>query len=390
MKRKPDIPCPNCGKYFHPRRPTTIFCCRECGIAYNKAHGKYKKSEETKAKLAAAHKGKAPWNKGRKMTREEIDKMKACVKAAWTEEKRKAQHLKQKEVWSNPELLAKHSKIVIESHNSEEVRNKTSEAVKRYFQSISQEELTRRYIKTANTRLANGIVNESAEEIEIRNYIESLGFKTTKYITGKGPTRCEIDVYIPELKFGIEYNGIYFHATNGINKVSEDHHYKKQLWCYEHEITILQIWEDQWEKNKDYFKALLKYILTDKTDPILDNIPDEDLVFSKIEGTNDYNITSDDKILFKHVYNNTLSKEINTFINTHHPDNIYITFDWSTYSPLLYTKLGFVFSHTIEQQPFYVKNSSTLQRSTSQNAFDKYYICYDAGKVVYKYNLNNI
>ena len=85
-----------------------------------------KKSEETKAKLAAAHKGKAPWNKGRKMTQEEIDKMKAYVKAAWTEEKKEAQRLKQKEVWSNPELLAKHSARCKE-HMTEEYKQVIAE-----------------------------------------------------------------------------------------------------------------------------------------------------------------------------------------------------------------------------------------------------------------------
>ena len=68
MKKKEDIACLNCGKMFHPARKESKFCCRECGIEYNKSHGKYAKSEEQKAKMSAARMGKEPWYKGRKCT----------------------------------------------------------------------------------------------------------------------------------------------------------------------------------------------------------------------------------------------------------------------------------------------------------------------------------
>lgn len=134
MKKKEDIRCPNCGKLFHPARKESKFCCRQCGIEYNKAHGVYKKSDEMKAKMSAARMGKDPWNKGRKMTKEEIDKMKASVKAAWTEEKREAQRVKQKEIWSDPERLAKHSarcKEHMTEAYKEEISRKTRAAMQR-------------------------------------------------------------------------------------------------------------------------------------------------------------------------------------------------------------------------------------------------------------------
>lgn len=94
----------------------------------------YKKSDETKAKLSAARMGKDPWNKGHKMTQEEIDKMKAYVKAAWTEEKREAQRIRQKEIWSNPELLAKHSarcKEHMTDAYKEEISRRTKVAIQK-------------------------------------------------------------------------------------------------------------------------------------------------------------------------------------------------------------------------------------------------------------------
>jgi predicted nucleic acid-binding Zn-ribbon protein len=129
MKKKEDIACPNCGKLFHPARKESKFCCRQCGIEYNKAHGLYKKSDEMKAKLSAARTGKDPWNKGRKMTQEEIDKMKVAVKAAWTEEKKETQRIKQKEVWANPELLKRHSRL-IQDKMTEEIKQLISKHTK--------------------------------------------------------------------------------------------------------------------------------------------------------------------------------------------------------------------------------------------------------------------
>ena len=84
MKKKEDIACLNCGKMFHPARKESKFCCRECGIQYNKEHGKYNKSDEQKAKLSAARIGKVPWNKGRKCTENELKRMSETSKEFWS------------------------------------------------------------------------------------------------------------------------------------------------------------------------------------------------------------------------------------------------------------------------------------------------------------------
>ena len=116
MQKKEDIACPNCGKMFHPARKESKFCCRKCGIEYNKSHGKYKKTEEQKAKLSAAHMGKEAWNKGRKCTEEELKRMSETSKEFWSKEgfKEKMSQI-QKESWSNKELLEKHSQIMKEN-----------------------------------------------------------------------------------------------------------------------------------------------------------------------------------------------------------------------------------------------------------------------------------
>lgn len=133
MLRKPDIPCKNCGKLFHVRKPDGVFCCRECATQYNKEHGVLKKTDEQKAKLSEAHKGKPAWNKGKKNSPEQIAKFKESVAKTWTAEKRAEQSIKQKEIWSDPALLKKHSETMKKSSGRQEVREKISESVHQYY-----------------------------------------------------------------------------------------------------------------------------------------------------------------------------------------------------------------------------------------------------------------
>lgn len=59
--------------------------------------------------------------------------------------------------------------------------------------------------------------SRSKTELEIDQFIQSLGFSTehTRFRNPINPTSYfEIDIYIPEKKIGIEYNGSFFHKTS--------------------------------------------------------------------------------------------------------------------------------------------------------------------------------
>lgn len=104
----------------------------------------------------------------------------------------------------------------------------------------------------------------SSGESELLEYIKSLGFNPIKYISGNGLSedskRFEIDIYIPELKIGIEYNGVYFHSINGRKKdiISTAYHYNKSKYAQNLGINLIHIWEDQWINQKDIIKDILK------------------------------------------------------------------------------------------------------------------------------------
>jgi hypothetical protein len=69
----------------------------------------------------------------------------------------------------------------------------------------------------------------------------------------------EIDIYLPEKKFGIEYNGLYWHTENA-GKDSQ-YHYDKWDTANQKGIQLIQIWEDEWEKNPELIKNMIAHKL---------------------------------------------------------------------------------------------------------------------------------
>lgn len=66
----------------------------------------------------------------------------------------------------------------------------------------------------------------------------------------------EIDVYLPELKLGFEFNGKYWHRGDGEREA------QKVLLSKENDIDLIDIWEVDWIKNKKQEKdRVLKHLL---------------------------------------------------------------------------------------------------------------------------------
>jgi hypothetical protein len=106
----------------------------------------------------------------------------------------------------------------------------------------------------------------SSGEIEVAQFIDSLGIQYSKgdreALEGK-----EIDLYIPSLKLGIEYNGLYWHS----DKFREDkaYHLKKRELAESKGIKLIQVNSDEWILKKDIVKSIIKNqlgLLTDKID----------------------------------------------------------------------------------------------------------------------------
>jgi len=95
----------------------------------------------------------------------------------------------------------------------------------------------------------------SLGELELYNYISSIyhGEIIQSYRDG-----LEIDVYLPDLNIGFEYNGLYWHSEEFRDK---RYHLDKVNYFKEREIRIIHIWEDDWKYNTDIIRSQVRNLL---------------------------------------------------------------------------------------------------------------------------------
>ncbi len=74
----------------------------------------------------------------------------------------------------------------------------------------------------------------------------------------RGIISGEIDIYLPDLKIGFEYNGIYWHSDK---YKDNDYHLRKSNQSLERGIRIIHIWEDDWINKREIVKSRIKNIL---------------------------------------------------------------------------------------------------------------------------------
>jgi len=101
--------------------------------------------------------------------------------------------------------------------------------------------------------------NTSAGEKEIIKYINEI-------YDGSIITKCrdiitpyELDVYIPDLNFAIEYNGIYWHSE--LNGKDIIYHLNKTEMCQKKGIVLIQIWDKEWNENEEIVKSRISSAL---------------------------------------------------------------------------------------------------------------------------------
>ena len=93
----------------------------------------------------------------------------------------------------------------------------------------------------------------SHPEWELREFIKELGFNPEKNRTILNG--MELDIYIPEKKIAIEFNGVYWHSSEF---KSPKYHFNKFKKCLDAGIQLITIWEDQWRNKKEICKEIIK------------------------------------------------------------------------------------------------------------------------------------
>ncbi len=68
----------------------------------------------------------------------------------------------------------------------------------------------------------------------------------------------EIDIYLPELRIGIEFNGLYWHNELFVD---DNYHFNKTELCEKNNIKLIQIYEDDWLYKQDIVKSRILNLL---------------------------------------------------------------------------------------------------------------------------------
>ncbi len=99
----------------------------------------------------------------------------------------------------------------------------------------------------------------SQPEQEIEDYIKSIDNNiiiernTRNVISPK-----ELDIYIPQNKLAIEYNGLFWHSEE---RVGRDLHMLKTEYCLRKDIQLVHIFSDEWYFKKDIVKSMIMHRL---------------------------------------------------------------------------------------------------------------------------------
>ena len=108
-------------------------------------------------------------------------------------------------------------------------------------------------------------------ELDIANYISSFYNgacirNDRSVLNGK-----ELDLYYPEKKIAIEFNGDYWHSDA---HKPNDYHYNKFLSCYKQDIVLISIFETLWKLDSDQIKLYIADVFSDITNnlSIKDNL----------------------------------------------------------------------------------------------------------------------
>lgn len=137
------------------------------------------------------------------------------------------------------------------------------------------EDIVEKINKTKYERYGNDMFKFSTTEKDLVAYIHEI-YNGKIIENDRTVIGCEMDVYIPEHKLGIEFNGDYWHMNptiynendiNPSNQLTAEQIWKRDSSKIEKAkrkgITLVVIWESEWLHNNTATKNYIKTLLTD-------------------------------------------------------------------------------------------------------------------------------
>lgn len=219
----------------------------------------------------------------------------------------------------------------------------------------------------------------------------------------------ELDIYIPDKRIAIEFNGNYWHSSSQVSSRSlsdndgKYYHQNKSKLCQEKGIRLIHIFEYEWDNNKEKIISYLKDILLPCIRIGARLCKVKEISFKESEAfENLYHLqgSARSKVRVGLFYNNELisemtfgksrfrkdceweliryvckegyeiiggaSKLYKYFIKSYKPSSVISYCNYGKFEGALYEKLGFEFIGLTEPGYVWVKNKEVLSRSQCQ------------------------
>ncbi len=297
-------------------------------------------------------------------------------------------------------------------------------------------------ISTIKNPLFSG--SKSGYEIQISDFVKSLGCNNIILGSKSIISPLELDIYIPELKLAIEFNGLYWHSEifKGMN-----YHLNKYNECKKLGINLINIFEDDWL----YKQEIIKSIISNKINKIenkiwarkcqIREIDDNKIIRSfldrnHIQGfspsntkvglfykdelvslmTFGYKYTTGKKVLELSRFCSKINLNVvgganrlfQYYVNKYRPDKIISYSDMSIFDGGIYRKLGFVMKQQSKPNYYWVVDGKRHHRfkfnksKLISDGYDpnlteveimysrKYYRIFGCGQISWKYELSDI
>jgi hypothetical protein len=135
-------------------------------------------------------------------------------------------------------------------------RNISIKCDKEHIFEINREQL---YNRVKNKSILCTVCNplysgNSGMEIELFNFIEKNYNLDIVANSRKIIKPFEIDIFLPNINVGFEFNGLYWHSS--LQK-SKDYHKNKYEKSIQNNIKLITIWEDDWVLKQDIVKSFI-------------------------------------------------------------------------------------------------------------------------------------
>ena len=97
--------------------------------------------------------------------------------------------------------------------------------------------------------------NKSKGELEVKDFISSLGVSCQSVKRKFNDKIFELDIFVQDKMFAIEYCGEYWHSDDQKPKM---YHYQKYQWCKDQGIRLFTMFDYQWKYKKEIIKSMIK------------------------------------------------------------------------------------------------------------------------------------